>query len=276
MIWYQALVLGAVQGLTEFLPISSSGHLILIPELFGWNIQPLMFDVVLHLGTALAIIVYFWKDLVKITLATIKDRNSRDGKLGIYILVGSLPAAFFGLLLSDVVEGSLRGGFGVLVFLIIGTLIMLLAEVHYSKIKLNGRLDEERDITGKLSNVKAVAVGFFQSLALFPGVSRSGATISGGMFLGLTREQAARFSFLLSIPIILAAGMFKIVESAGSDLMDVGYSALVIGFLTSFVVGILAINFLLNYLRTHTLYFFIIYRVLVIMILLYFMIFWII
>jgi undecaprenyl-diphosphatase len=272
MIWYQALVLGIVQGLTELLPISSSGHLVVVPGLFGWGTQPLVFDAILHLGTALALIIYFWKDLVRIGMALVKDRNSRDGKLGIYIFIGSIPAAFFGLLLSDFVEGSVRGSLGVTFFLIIGTLIMLFAEVHYKREQSAGRLDEEKEVSDKLSNSKAVTIGFFQSLALFPGTSRSGATISGGMFLGLTRGQAARFSFLLSIPIVLAAGAFKIAESAGTDLAGVDYTVLILGFLTSFIVGILAIKFLLGYLEKYTLNFFILYRVLVIAGLLYFLV----
>ena len=272
MIWYQALVLGIVQGLTEFLPISSSGHLVIVPGLFGWSTQPLVFDVVLHLGTALALIIYFWKDLVKIITALVKDRNSRDGKLGIFILVGSLPAAIIGLLLNDFVDNSVRGVLGVIFFLIIGTLIMLFAEVNYKREESTERLDKEKDVSEKLSNVKAITIGFFQSLALFPGTSRSGVTISGGMFLGLTRGQAARFSFLLSIPIVLAAGAFKIVESANADLVGIDYTVLIIGFLTSFIVGILAIKFLLSYLEKYTLNFFILYRVLVIAGLLYFLV----
>ncbi|OGC47321.1 undecaprenyl-diphosphatase UppP [candidate division WWE3 bacterium RIFCSPHIGHO2_01_FULL_42_13] len=240
-IWH-ALILGIVQGLTEFLPISSSGHLIIFPSVFGWGIQPLAFDTTLHLGTALALVVYFWKDLLNILM--------KDRKLGFLILAGSVPAAVVGLLLENTVETVFRDVSYVILFLLAGSLLMFIAE------KL-GRWRQNKEVTMKSS----ILIGVFQSLALLPGISRSGSTISGGMLFGLNREKAARFSFLLSMPIVVAAGFFKVVDSV-SVLNAVPLAFLIAGFLSSFVVGMLAIRFMLNFLQTKSLNVFIIYRVL--------------
>ena len=241
---FQAFLLGILQGLTEFLPVSSSGHLILLPSLLGWEVQSLAFDTVLHLGTALALIVYFWSDLLKI----IKSKKF------IYLLtIGSLPAVVLGWFLGDFIELSLRSAFFVAVFLLAGTFIMWLAEKTYNNKWSDERIKEPE----RLSPGKSFLIGVFQSAALLSGISRSGATISGGMFLGLTREAAARFSFILSIPIVIMAGALKIVDSREVLELDM---VIVAGFLSSFLAGLLAIKYMIIFLKNHRLYPFIIYR----------------
>ena len=255
----QALLLGIVQGITEFLPISSSGHLVVLPKIFGWEEQSLAFDTTLHLGTALALIVCFWKDIILILKSlfrdivkskkTIKD-FSPDSILGIKVLLGSVPVGLIGLIFSDIFENVFRGLLSVAIFLIFGSIIMYIAELKYKK-----RLIVKDDI----SLGKSFMVGLFQILALFPGVSRSGATISGGMLFGLSRKESTRFSFLLSIPIVLAAGIYKLFTSFYfTNIMDI--IIVVVGFTSSFIVGVLAIKFMLKFVRNNKLYPFIIYR----------------
>ncbi len=248
-----ALILGAVQGLTEFLPISSSGHLVMVPSLLGWDVQSLAFDTVLHLATACALIIYFFKDLLKII---------RDRKLTFLVLVGSIPAGVLGFLLEKTIEETFRSVSSVGVFLLAGTLLMLLAE-HMSKKTWHV---DKIDSIEKIDIKTGFLVGIFQSLALFSGVSRSGSTISGGMLLNLTRDTAARFSFVLSIPIVLGAGVFKLIESYSVLTIDI---VLISGFLSSFLVGMFAINFLINYLKNNSLKVFIVYRLVLVIILLF-------
>jgi len=259
----QSLVLGIVQGLTEFLPISSSGHLILIPHLFGWSDHSIAFGTTLHLGTVGALLVYFWEDLWGIVSSFKKDflgkrlnfkKYSETSWLGLKILIGCVPAGILGILFSGVFEGVFRGVNPVVVFLILGSLLMLLAEL----------LKVEK---GDLSLGKSFVVGIFQSLALFPGVSRSGATISGGMLMGMSREAAAKFSFLLSIPIVIMAGVFELVSSS-QIFHTISVADFLIGFFASFLTGMFAIKFMLGFLKTHKLYIFIVYRLVLVLFLL--------
>lgn len=242
---FQALILGILQGLTEFLPVSSSGHLILLPNLLGWQTQSLAFDTVLHLGTASALVVYFRKDILEIV---------KSKKYMMLIGIGTLPAVAGGLLLRKFVESALRTSSYVAAFLLVGSAIMLIAEKTYKNVWHTQRLDDPE----KLDFKHGVIIGVFQSLALFSGISRSGATISGGMFMGLTRESAARFSFILSIPIVFAAGLYKVVESYQQLSFDL---VMLTGFLASFLMGALAIKYLLKFLETNNLYGFIVYRI---------------
>ncbi|MCA9307964.1 MAG: undecaprenyl-diphosphatase UppP [Patescibacteria group bacterium] len=253
---FQALVLGITQGLTEFLPISSTGHLILVSEFMHWPIQPLVFDAFLHLGTLLAVFAYFRKDVARIILHTIDDliKNQRVfsqwheyTKLGFYILLGTIPALLLGLMFGDTIEANFREVFYVLIFLALGTGVMYYADTFYSA------------NNGALSFSKSLLVGFFQALALLPGFSRSGATISGGLFVGLSRENSARFAFLLSLPIIFGAGVFKLIASV-SELSTISPVVLLVGFVSSFVVGLICIRALLLFLKTKSLMGFIIYR----------------
>ena len=262
---FQALVLGIVQGFTEFLPISSSGHLVFFPQVFGWPEQPLVFDTTLHLATAAALVVYFWRDLVSVAKAFFRDIRSlglrfksysSEGKMGVAIIVGSVPVAVLGLSFAGAFEFYFRGVLSVSVFLILGSGLMFLAE------RFSRQLGDRVDIK------KGFIIGIFQSFALFPGISRSGATISGGMLLGLTREKAARFSFLLSVPATIGAGLYKLFFYY-PELATFSLPAAAVGFAASFVSGLLAIGFLLRFVKKHSLYVFVIYRLVLAIVLLW-------
>jgi undecaprenyl-diphosphatase len=256
---FRALVLGVVQGLTEFLPISSSGHLVIFPEVFGWDRQSLVFDTTLHLATSLSLLVFFWKDIVSISTAffnyVLKKKSSvrsysREALLGLKILVASIPVGIIGFFFEDYFENIFRGLSSVIVFLILGSLLMYFAE---------GSLKKRLMVKDELSFLKSFKVGLFQVLSLMPGVSRSGSTISGGMIFGLSRKEAARFSFLVSIPVVMGAGIYKLITSLeyfnSADLTSV-----FVGFGSSFLVGIFSINFMLRFVRNNKLYPFIFYR----------------
>ena len=245
---FQALILGIVQGIAEFLPISSTAHLILFPKFFGWAEHPLVFDTTLHLGRALALITYLWKDLVEILV--------RNRKLGYQILAGSIPAGILGVLVGDYVEGIFRGVGFVALFLLIGSLLMYLAELYQRKI-----------VSTSLTFKNAFLIGLFQAFALLPGISRSGATISGGLLLGHDKQFSARISFLLSIPIVIVAGLYKGISSF-SDLSSIALPTVLIGLLSSFGAGVLSINFLLKYINKMGLKAFVVYRVVLALILL--------
>lgn len=236
----EASLLGLVQGLTEFIPVSSSGHLILAREFFGFSGQNgLAFDAVLQLATGLAVISYFIKDMPKI----LKDKTLQWA-----LVLGTLPAVFLGLYLHSYMESSFRSAHFVAWSLLAGSLLMYLAD----------RFGEQNK---ELSVRRGLGIGFFQALALFPGFSRSGGTISGGLFLGLTREMATRFSFLLSVPIILGSGAKEFLSLNQSGAIDGLGIPLLIGSITAFISGVIAIHFLINYLKTHSLKPFIWYRV---------------
>lgn len=250
MPFLDAIVLGVVQGLTEFIPVSSSGHLILIRELFNLSDENgLAIDAVLQLATALAIIVYF----VRSWMGFLRDKN-----LLISVIVATVPAVIFGLLLESKMETVFRSSSFVASMLIIGAVLMWGAEIFA---KQNLEINPKRSLV----------VGLFQALALVPGISRSGATISGGLFSGLTREGATRFSFLLALPIIAGSGLKKLIELGSSGiLVDIGPS-LVVGSIFAFVSGLWAIHFLINYLKNHKLTIFIWYRVALAVLILFFL-----
>ncbi|RJR27460.1 undecaprenyl-diphosphatase UppP [candidate division WWE3 bacterium] len=260
---FQAVVLGAVQGLTEFLPISSSGHLVIFPILLNWREQPVVFDTTMHIATACALSVYFWKDIWNIARNFFADFSSfgfalgkytENGALALKIVVGCIPAGLLGFFFEDAFETYFRSVESVMLFLMAGALLIYFAE------KLLKREDN------KITYKKSFLIGLFQSLALFPGFSRSGSTISGGMFLGLTRENAARYSFLLSIPIIFAAGFYKLLSTEWTG-SDVSFGVLGFGFISSFVVGLAAIKILLEFVKKNTLYVFVVYRIVLFLIL---------
>jgi len=259
MNFFEAIILGFVQGATEFLPVSSSGHLILVPSLLGMSEQPLVFDTTMHLATALTLVVFFFNDYVSLIKKFFSDLFTRrslfpenKSEPGLMLLfLASVPAAVLGFFLENPIENIFRDVKYVMIFMAAGTILMLLAETYGKRIKS----------TATLGN--AIIIGFFQSLALFPGVSRSGATISGGMLMGLNREYAARFSFLISVPIVLAAALFKII-STDWNVIDVSLINLAAGFISAFVTGTIAVKFLLNYLKNKGLNLFIIYRILLI------------
>ena len=254
----QAFILGIVQGLTEFLPISSSGHLVLVPFLFGWQLNPeqvFPFDTLVQMGTLVAVIIYFWKDLVSIVQAVFKglaDRNpfgTQDARLGWLLVLATIPAGVAGLLLQDVIEAAFHSARATALFLLVTAGLLLLAEW------LGKRNRKMSEMTWK----DALWIGAAQMLALFPGVSRSGSTMAGGMTRDLKRSDAARFSFLMSVPVMLAAGgysVYKLLKMPGlGDFLPV----MAIGFLTAGVVGYLSIRWLLGYLQNHSLKGFAIY-----------------
>ena len=257
---FQAMVMGIVQGLTEFLPISSSGHLIIVPWLFGWTdafLTSLPFSVVVHMGTLAALIVYFradWVRLVPAGFATIRDRSFRDDpdrRLAWLLVAATIPAAIAGFLLSDVLERYFREVGLVALTLVGGAIILWLAD------RWGGLTKRVEDVTFPL----AIGLGAAQALALIPGISRSGISISAARFAGLDRESAARFSFLMATPITAGAALFEIRKLASGETgLDVSVGPLIAGMLAAFVSGMVAIGFLLRYLRTRSLTIFVVYR----------------
>ncbi len=242
----QALVLGVVQGLGEFLPISSSAHLVLIPWLFGWDQDPgLTFDVALHMGTLLAVVLYFWHDWLNLLRGAVRRGPSDEKRLFWYLVLATIPGGLFGLALESKAETAFRAP------LLIGIMLILMGVVLY----LADRQRQARNLdTVTLGD--AVGIGLAQALAIIPGVSRSGITMAAARWFNLSREAAARFSFLLSTPIILGAGVLKLRHLS---LADVNLP-FVTGVVSSFLVGILSISFLLRYLRRSNFGIFVIYR----------------
>ncbi len=253
-------ILGVVQGLTEFLPVSSSGHLIIARDLLGLNAPSgLAVDAVLQLATVLAVVIYFWKDiwrLVKASVFLVVGRGARVEKkertVLFALIVGTIPAVIAGLLLEKTMDTMFRSATLVAWMLIAGSGLFLVAEYVASRY----------EVKRPISVGRAIMIGIFQSLALIPGMSRSGATISGGLLLGLSREEAARFGFLLSVPIVLGAGAKKFLELGVSGLLEAQRVPLFIGSIISFLVGLAVIHYLLRYVRNHTLVVFVVYRVL--------------
>jgi undecaprenyl-diphosphatase len=255
----QAIVLGIVQGLTEFLPISSSGHLRIVPAFAGWEDPGAAFTAVIQLGTMAAVVLYFREDLVRIArawLASLRDRGRRselDARLGWYLILGTVPIVVFGVAFSHQIENGARDLY------LIGTTLILLGIVLLVAEKVSRR---ERDLT-TITRRDAVVVGFAQALALVPGVSRSGATITAGLFLGMDRVSAARFSFLLSIPAVVLSGIYElrdVVSGTAEGASGLGPTAVATIF--AFISGYLSIAFLLKFLTTHTTGVFVAYRVL--------------
>jgi undecaprenyl-diphosphatase len=257
----QAIVLGVVQGLTEFLPVSSSGHLIVVPALLGWDdpfIESLAFSVMLHVATLAALLLYFqadWRRLIPAGLAALRDRSFRgdtDRKLAWLLAASTVPAVIAGVALNDLIENVFREPRLVAVTLVIGAVILWLAD------KLGSRA---RHIDGMTFPV-AIGIGAAQALALVPGISRSGISIAAGMFAGLDREAAARFAFLMATPITAGAGLWEfrkiVTGEAGVDLPLV---PLVAGMVASLVAGLLAIAVTLRFLRTHSTGVFVAYRI---------------
>lgn len=246
--------MGIVQGLTEFIPVSSSGHLVIFPKLLGWEDSGLAFDTVLHMGTLLALLVYFSSDLKGFSVSFVKDLKKgfksieSETRFLFWLILATLPAGLAGLLLENFIESKFRSILSVAVFLLLGSVLM-----YFADRKVGGK-----NLRPSLKNI--FTVGLFQCLALFPGVSRSGATISGGLFVGFDRELAARISFLLSIPVIAVAGLFQLpvalLQFSGEDL-----GVLAAGFFSSAAAGYFSVYVLLKFLKKNSLRSFIIYRV---------------
>lgn len=254
---FTGIILGFIQGLTEFLPISSSGHLILARQLLFLDIgsteEDLAIDAILQLGTILAVGIYFFNDikevianLFKLVLRRIITPEKKN--LTLALVVGTVPAIIFGILLESHMETVFRNSKLVALSLILGAGLMYIAEKISKKNKT-------------LTPKKGFIVGLFQALALVPGISRSGATISGGLIVGLNRVEATRFSFLLAFPIITGTGLKKLFDAWGGEAVNILDISLAFGFVTSFLVGLAAIHFLITYLKNHDLKVFIIYRI---------------
>ena len=254
----QAIVLGIVQGLTEFLPISSSGHLRVVPAFLGWEDPGAAFTAVIQLGTMAAVLLYFRRDLVRIAtawLASLRDRERRselDARLGWYLIVGTVPIVIFGVAFKHQIENGARDLY------LIGTMLVAFGLVLLAAEALSRR---DRDIS-TITRRDAVAVGLAQALALVPGVSRSGATISAGLVLGFDRVSAARFSFLLSVPAVVLSGLYElkdVVNGTAEGAVGVGPTA--VATVLAFVTGYASIAFLLRFLTTHSTALFVGYRV---------------
>ena len=255
----RAVVLGAVQGLTEFLPVSSSGHLIIVPYLFRWPSSGLAFDAALHLGTLLAVVAYFWRDWVTLIRAFLRDSRvhgrsvrsySAPGKLFVWLAVATIPAMIAGVLLEQTVEERIRRP-EVVAAMLAGFALVL----WWVDRRVEGRT---REVSG-VAFRPAMAVGLAQTLALIPGVSRSGVTIAAGILAGMDRATAARFSFLLATPVVAGAGLLKLTDVVQGDGSTSG-AALVAGIASAAVFGLLAIRYLLRYLQTRSLMAFVWYR----------------
>jgi undecaprenyl-diphosphatase len=257
----QAIVLGVVQGLTEFLPVSSSGHLIVVPALLGWDdpfIESLAFSVMLHVATLLALLIYFrsdWLRLIPAGLATLRDRSFRgdpDRKLAWLLAASTVPAVIVGVLLNDLIETAFREPRLVAITLVAGAAVLWVADRVGSK---------QREISG-LTFPAAIGIGAAQALALVPGVSRSGISISAGLFAGLDREAAARFAFLMATPITAGAGLWELRKIISGEVgVELPIVPLLAGMAASLVAGLLAIAVLLRYLRTNGVGIFVLYRI---------------
>ncbi|GAB2465680.1 undecaprenyl-diphosphate phosphatase [Jatrophihabitans fulvus] len=251
----QASVLGIVQGLTEFLPISSTAHLRIVPALFGWDDPGTAFTAVIQLGTMLAIVVYFWRELLHITVAWARGlvdksvRSSLEYKMGWYLILATIPIGLAGLIFQDQIRTGARN------LWVIATTLIVLAGVLALAERVSTRNRGEEQITTK----DAVVVGSAQVLSLIPGASRSGTTITAGLFRGLTREAAARFSFLLSVPAVVLSGLYELKDVGGKDSPGLGLTGLALIF--AFLVGLASIHWLMRWLANHSTYVFIWYRV---------------
>ena len=254
----QAIILGIVQGLTEFIPVSSSAHLVLVPYLLDWSIDPdinFIFDVLVQVGTLVSVIIYFRKELGVIITAfftgILNKHPFKDpqAQLGWYLILATIPAALVGIALIDQVEQAFNSPIATAIFLIFTALLLTGAELIGKRIR---PLD-------KLNWIDAIWIGFFQAISIFPGISRSGATISGGLFRNLDRKSAASFSFLMSIPVMIAAGLVASLDLFQTPNLSQMLIPIIIGFITSAIVGYLAIRWLLAYLAHRSLYVFAIY-----------------
>ncbi len=251
----EAIVLGLVQGLTEFLPISSSGHLRIVPALLGWEDPGAGFTAVIQLGTMAAVLIYFRADLWRITVAWLRElrvpirQAGQEARLGWFIVFGTIPIAIFGFAFRDQIESGARSLYLIGSALVLFSFVMLLAE----------RVGSRQRALTEMNGRDGLFVGIAQALALVPGVSRSGATISAGLFRNFDRVAAARYSFLLSVPAVVLSGLFELrkIGEEGSP----SAAATVIATLVAFVTGYVAIAWLIRYLGAHTLGIFVVYRI---------------
>lgn len=258
MSWWQVVVLAVVQGLTEFLPVSSSGHLAIVSRLFFADDAGASFTAVSQLGTELAVLVYFARDIWRIGKAwfnglVVAAHRNADYRMGWYVIIGTIPICIIGLLFKDEIRTGVRNLWVIATALVVFSAVIALAE----------RLGRQARHADQLNWRDAIVVGVAQTLALVPGVSRSGATISAGLFLGLDRELAARFGFLLAIPAVFASGLFSLPDAFHPVLegMSATGPQLLVATVIAFVVGLAAVAWLLRFLVHHSMYWFVGYRV---------------
>lgn len=230
----EALVLGIIQGLGEFLPISSSAHLVLVPWALGWQYAGLTFDVALHIGTLISVIAFFWKDWLTLFSSAVTRKGSKEAALFWYLVLGTIPGGAIGYLFEEQAETVLRTP------LLIGVMLIVMGIILYW---VDRRAASVKSIDS-VSLLDSLLIGLSQALAIIPGVSRSGITMTAGRALGFTRASAARFSFLLSTPIVVGAGLYKMKDLSPGDLN----AAFMTGVISSAVVGFIAIGFLIRYL----------------------------
>ncbi|MRJ77471.1 undecaprenyl-diphosphate phosphatase [Aeromicrobium sp. SMF47] len=255
MDFLQAVVLGVIQGLTEFLPISSSAHLAIFPKFFGWDDPGAAYTAVIQIGTELAVLLYFWRDIWTIGSGWVRGVFSREARqapewrMGWFVIIGSLPIVVLGLLLQDAIDREFRN------LWVIGTTLIVLGIVLGIAERVGRKSSPIEDLTMK----HAILLGLAQAGALVPGVSRSGATISMGLFLGYERAAATRYAFLLAIPAVVGAGIYKLKDIGGDNAYGVGPT--VVGTVVSFVVGLAVIHWLLRYVSTHSYTPFVVYRI---------------
>jgi undecaprenyl-diphosphatase len=267
----QAIVLGIVQGATEFIPISSSAHLVIVPWLFGWTDtsadEKLLFDLVLHWGTLLALLLVFWRDFWELLVGWLRSftpsgRSNDYGRIAWFIIIATIPAVIAGVLFKDEIAQQMtpEGDGASAIARISAIQLMITGVILAASEWWAQRMTAARPLT-QMNLLDSIVVGIAQALALLPGISRSGSTIAGGLARGIRRDEAARFSFLLGAPAIFGAGLLQLADVASTPGNQIANNIipLAIGFVASAIVGALAIRFLLRYLRNRTLYVFSIY-----------------
>jgi undecaprenyl-diphosphatase len=250
---FQSIILGIVQGLTEFIPISSSGHLVIIREMLTWEDPGILYDVILHIGTLAAVIAYFRRDLAEFFTSLIRknENTAKWRNIAWYIVIATLPAAIIGFFAGGFIEENIRDITSTSLLMVAMGVVMLLAEYRV-KVVDTRTLKTTSSMTAK----DALAIGLAQIFALLPGISRSGMTISAGITRNMSRAESTRFSFLLSIPVIAGAGLKGLFELADHGPNGTSAAALLIGFVMAGVVGYISIAFLVRYLKTNTLHVF--------------------
>ena len=256
MDFFRAVVLGLIQGLTEFLPISSSAHLAIFPKFFGWDDPGAAFSAVIQIGTELAVVLYFWRDIVTIAggwlrgLFNVEAREALEWRMGWFVIIGSLPIVLLGVLFQDTIKHQFRHVVLIAIALILFGLILGYAE----------RVGRKNRPIEQLTMRDAVLFGLAQACALFPGVSRSGGTISMGLLLGYDRRAATRYAFLLAIPAVLGAGIYNL-KDIPNQANAYGTGPTIVATVISFIVGLAVIRWLLNYVSTKSYTPFVIYRI---------------
>lgn len=254
-----AIILGLVQGLTEFLPISSSAHVSIVGQFLGQEDPGAAFTAITQLGTEAAVVIYFWRDITTIirkwflSLAGKVAKDDPDVRMGWLVIIGTIPIGLLGLLFQDQIETSLRSLWITATMLLVFALVIMAAE----------RFGTQRRELTELTWRHGIFYGLWQALALVPGVSRSGGTIAGGLFMGYTREAAARYSFLLAIPAVIASGGLQVVKiAAGEGTGETGWTPIIVATVIAFIVGYAVIAWFMRYITTHTFTPFMIYRIL--------------